>query len=153
MGCARVAPLASIRSGVVPSTIGEELIATLLHELGTTQERACEASRWIVVPEFRGELGSRIVAASWAVARWLSMKVAFVMAGTRQKQDLVLVRLGARPVNAVPPVRSAVFDDELRLLYFDVLRPCEVMRRQMDEAAVALNLVGCMTRSPMDESK
>ena len=57
------------------------------------------------------------------MARWLCMEVAFVMAGTRQKQDLALTRMGARPLNAVPFVRSEVFDDELRLMYFDVLRP------------------------------
>jgi hypothetical protein len=148
VGCARVARLASIRSGVVSSAIGEERITTLLRELGTTREQACEASRWVVAPEFRGELGRRIVAASGAVARWLSMEVAFVMAGTHQKQDLALARMGARPVNAVPLVRSEVFDDELRLMYFDVLRPCQFMCRQMDEAEVALNLVSCTTRSP-----
>jgi hypothetical protein len=120
--------------------IGEERLASILWDLGVTRERACEASRWVVVPEFRGELGPRIVAASWAVARWLSMDVAFVMAGTRQRQDLVLIRMGARPVRAVPLVRSEIFDDELRLLYFDVLQPRPIMRLQMDEAATALHL-------------
>jgi Acetyltransferase (GNAT) domain len=142
VGCARVAPLANIRCGLVSSAIGEERVITLLRELGTTRERACEASRWVVVPEFRGELGPRIVAASWAVARWLDMDVAFVMAGTRQKQDMALARMGARPVNAVPLLRSEVFDDELRLLYFDVLRPSEVVRLQIDEATAALDLLG-----------
>jgi hypothetical protein len=152
VGCARVALLAGIRSGVVSCAIGEERITTLLRELGTTRERACEASRWVVVPEFRGELGPRIVAASWAVARWLCMEVAFVMAGTRQKQDLALTRMGARPLNAVPFVRSEVFDEELRLMYFDVLRPPQFMRRHIDEAAEALNLFGSMTRSPSNHA-
>ena len=69
------------------------------------------------------------------------------MAGTRQKQDLALTRMGARPLNAVPFVRSEVFDDDLRLMYFDVLRPPQFMRRHIDEAAEALNLFGFMTRS------
>ena len=153
VGCARLVPLASIQSGVVSSAIGEELITTLLHELGTTRERVCEASRWVVVPEFRGELGSRMVAASWAVARWLSMEIAFVMAGTRQKQDLALARMGARPVTAVPLLGSEVFDDELRLLYFDVSHPAESMRKRMDEEAAALDLAGCVTRPSLHQGE
>jgi hypothetical protein len=68
------------------------------------------------------------------------MDIAFVMAGTRQKQDLALIRMGARPVSDIPLVRSEVFDDELRLLCFDVPQPSQSMRNQMDEAADALHL-------------
>jgi hypothetical protein len=68
------------------------------------------------------------------------MDVGLVMAGTRQKQDLALIRMGARPVSGVPLVSCELFDDDLRLLYFDVQRPPHFMWRSIDQAATALNL-------------
>jgi hypothetical protein len=140
VGCVRVAPLTRIDSSVVSSAIGEERLATVLRDLGTTRERTGESSRWIVRQEFRGALGPRLVAASWAIARWLPMDVGLVMAGTRQKQDMALIRMGARPLNDVPLVPCELLDDDLRLLYFDVARPPHFMRRRINEAATALDL-------------
>jgi hypothetical protein len=140
VGCARVAPLASVHHGVVSSSIGEARLASLLQSKKVNANRVCEASRWAVLPEFRGELGARLVAATWAVARWLFMEMAFVMAGTRRKQDVALVRMGAQPITEFPLVSSQLFNDELRLLCFDVLHPPESMRRHIDEAAAAMHL-------------
>jgi hypothetical protein len=139
VGCARIVLLKDIESAAVSSTIGELWFRDILRDLGTTRERACEASRWTVVPECRGELGRRLVVTSWAVARWLDVEVAFVLAGTRQKQDLALIRMGARAIHGLPLFPSDIFDDELRLLYFDVLHPSQSMLRQMFEAAALLN--------------
>src|SRR5215475_10245968 len=61
VGCARLLPLAKVRSSVIASAIGSERFSSILKELGTTRENAAEASRWIVVPEFRGKVGPRIV--------------------------------------------------------------------------------------------
>jgi hypothetical protein len=132
--------LANVQSCVIGSTIGAKRFHRILRDLGTTRERACEAARWIVVPECRGRVGARIVAASWAVARWLSVDIAFVLAGTRQKQDLALIRLGARAIAGLPLFPSQIFDDDLRLLYFDVLHPSGWMGKQMLGTAVALRL-------------
>lgn len=140
VGCARLVPLAKVRSGVISSAIGFERFSGILRELGATRENTAEASRWIVVPEFRGGMGPRIVAAAWAVSRWLSLEFVFVMAGTRQRQDLALIRMGAQALSDVGLVRSGVFDDELRLLYFDVQRPRPFMCSHIDQAAVALHL-------------
>jgi hypothetical protein len=137
-----------VELGFLSFTIGIERFDRILRDLGTTQEHACEAGRWAVVQEWRGGLGPRIVAASWAVARWLGFDVAFVLACTCEKQDLALIRLGARPIRGLPLFPSRISDDTLRLLYFDVSHPEESMRRQIDEAAEALNLTGCTTRSP-----
>jgi hypothetical protein len=68
------------------------------------------------------------------------MDIAFVMAITQQKQDLALIRMGARPVSGFPPVRSPITNDELRLLCFNVPQPSQAMRQHMDEAATALHL-------------
>jgi hypothetical protein len=140
VGCARVVNSPNVDSSVIWSTMGTKRFQEILRDIGTTRERTCEASRWVVVPECRGRLGARIAAASWTVARWLSVEIAFVLAGTRQKQDLALIRLGARPIAGLPLFASEVFDDDLRLLYFDVLHPSEWMGRQMLETAAALRL-------------
>jgi hypothetical protein len=152
VGYARVMPL-EVPLGFISSIIGIERFEHILRDLGTTQEHACEAARWAVVPEWRGGLGHRIVAASWAVARWLGFDVAFVLACTCEKQDLALIRFGARPITGLALFPSRISDDELRLLYFDVSHPAESMHRQMDEVAAALNLVGCMTRPPRYEGE
>jgi Acetyltransferase (GNAT) domain len=141
-GCARVALLTDIQSGPIASVIGAQRFDRILWDLATTRERACEASRWIVTPDCRGRLGPQIVAASWALARWLSVEIAFVLAGTRDKQDVALVRMGARAISGLPVFPATLFDDELRLLYFNVMHPSEPMQRQMNEAAAALNLEG-----------
>jgi hypothetical protein len=125
---------------MVSSSLGEARLESLLRDMRTTREHACEASRWAVLPEFRGDLGPRLVAATWAVGRWLSMEIGFVMAITQQKQDLALIRMGGRPVTGFPPVRSPITDDELRLLCFNVPQPPPSMRQHMDEAAAALQL-------------
>jgi hypothetical protein len=65
------------------------------------------------------------------------MDFGFVMASMHQKQDLALIRMGARPVSGLPPVRSPITDDELRLLCFNVPQPPPSMRQHMDEAAAA----------------
>jgi hypothetical protein len=134
-----VVPLRDVDCSSVSSIVGEKRFEGLLRDLGTTREQTCECSRWIVVPEHRGELGRQIVAAAWAVCRRLSAKFAFVLAGTHQKQDLALIRMGARAVPVLPLFPSKAFDDDLRLLYFDVIHPPSAMERRIIEAEALLN--------------
>jgi hypothetical protein len=140
VGCARVLPLKDVTSCSISATIGDQRFQRILQTLETAWERTCEASRWVVVPECRGELGPRLVAASWAVAHWLGIEFAFVLAGTRQKQDLALIRMGARAIRGFPLFHSSVWDDELRLLYFDVLHPPRSIQKQMIVASALLNV-------------
>jgi hypothetical protein len=139
VGCARVVLLREAQSSIVSSIVSEKRFERLLGDLGTTREQTCECSRWIVAPEHRGELGRRIVAATWAVCHRLSAQVAFVLAGTHQKQDLALIRMGARAVPALPLFPSKAFDDDLRLLYFDVIHPPPAMERRIIEAEALSN--------------
>ena len=104
------------------------------------RERTGEASRWLVAPEYRGKLGPRVVATTWAVAQWLNIEIGFVVAGTRQKQDVALMRMGAQAVPGLPLFPSETFDDDLHLLYFDVFHPSESMGKRMQEAATDLGL-------------
>jgi len=145
VGCARILPLAVGHPTTASSVLGEDRFNEILSTMGVTRDRACEASRWLVVPECRKGLGPGIVAASWAVARWLSAKTSFVLAGTRQKQDRALTRLGARAVDGLPLLRSEIFDDDLRLLYFDVATPSPWMEKQIAELTGALKLDASQT--------
>jgi hypothetical protein len=145
VGCSRVMPLGDSGMSTIENAVGEQQFQNILRDLGTTRERTYEASRWTVVPECRGELGPRMVAASWVVARWLDAEVALVLAGTRQKQDLALVRMGAHPVRGLPLLVSEVFDDELRILYFDVPHPPQAMLRSMAEVSHLLRPVETRT--------
>ena len=60
---------------------------------------------------------------------------------------MALIGMGARPVPDIPLISSSTFDDELRLLYFDVFRPSEQICCKMDEAAIALKLQASMDQS------
>jgi Acetyltransferase (GNAT) domain len=144
-GCSRVIRLSECSQGAVESALGRQGFSDLLSQLGARRERTCEASRWMVAPEYRRRgLGFYIVAASWAAARWLGLETAFVMAGTRDRQASALVKMGAQPVPGAPLLHSRRLDDDLRLLYFDVLHPSECMRRWTAEAMAVLGLE-CLT--------
>jgi len=140
VGCARVTPLKGGRPCAIATAVGEETFDSVLSEIGTGHEQSCETSRWVVAPEYRNGLGFLIVAASAAVLRWTSRKIALVLAGTRQKQDRALIRAGARPIEGLTLFPSEIFDDELRLLYFH--RDCLSKRvaRHIDEMATAMKL-------------
>ena len=140
VGYARIVPFCGSMPGFISSSIGVEKLYSILHTLNTDEAHACEASRWVVVPEFRGRLGSWMVAASWAIARWLCYDIALVLACTCQKQDLALIRMGARAIDGLPLFPSRISDDLVRLLYFDVRNPASFMRAKIAEAARALHL-------------
>ena len=141
VGCSRVMPLAGSPVSMMESWFGTEPFERLIAEIGTTRDHICEASRWIVTPEFRGRgLGFHVVAASWAVARWLGMQTAFVSAGTRERQDRALIKMGAHPVMDLPLTHSSLFNDELRVLYFDVLKPADAMIHWIDRMTTMLGL-------------
>jgi hypothetical protein len=140
VGYARIVPFSGLSSGFITLSIGGEKLHAILRTLKTDEAHACEASRWAVVPEFRGRLGSWIVAASWAIAYWLSYHIALVLACTCQKQDLALIRLGAQAIEGLPLFASSISDDRCRLLYFDVRNPSRFMQAKIAEAARALDL-------------
>jgi hypothetical protein len=140
IGCSRIVPLTNGQPSTVGATVGEERFAQIVSALGTARERTCEASRWVVVPEHRNGLGPRIVVASWTVARLLGFDIAFVLAGTREGQDRALMRMGARPVENLGTFSSDAFDDDLRLLFFDVPHPSDFMEHHMRDMMKVLKL-------------
>jgi GNAT superfamily N-acetyltransferase len=141
VGCTRVTPLSPGVRGVVESIWGEARFRCILAEIGEPAETTAEASRWMVVPELRGHgLGFHLIAASWAVARWLGVRTVVAAAGSRDSQDRTLVKLGARSVDAVPLIPSDEFDDELHILHFDIQNPSLAMVRWVDRMTTALGL-------------
>src|SRR5579862_3096050 len=76
-GYARIIP-SILPEGWIGSVLGKDLTDRILREFGADRARCFEASRWVVTPEHRGPLGPLIVAASWAVARWLKLDFGFV---------------------------------------------------------------------------
>jgi hypothetical protein len=84
------------------------------------------------------------------------MAIVFVVAGTRDHQDIALMRMGARPVNGIQTVSSELFDDDLRLLYFDMIRPTSSTQHRMRSAAAILNLADghpCKSEAPATSVK
>jgi hypothetical protein len=141
VGCTRVTPLSPGVRGVVESILGEERFRSILSKIGEAAETTSEASRWMVVPELRGHgLGFHLIAASWAVARWLCVRTVVAAAGSRDSQDRMLIKLGAHSVDAVPLVPSEEFDDELHVLHFDIQNPSLAMVRWVDRMTTALGL-------------
>lgn len=139
-GCARVTPLTHGTRGVVEHTLGTDGFERMLATIGASRGITSEASRWIVAPEFRGgSLAFHLVAASWAVGQWVGAKIGFVAAGTRNRQDTMLMKMGARSTN-LPLVRSEEFDDELHVLHFDVQHPSDSMICWIEHMNTALGL-------------
>ena len=152
VACARILHPIPASSTVVSST-GPDHVGNLLHRRNVMPDDACEASRWVVEPDFRKlGLGLHVVAASWAVAQWLGVKLAFVMAGTRDRQDRMLMRMGAHAVDDLAAVRSELYDDDLRLLYFDVAHPTSTMIGLINASTRALSLECLLDRNVCQET-
>jgi hypothetical protein len=139
IGCARLLP-SILPDSWLDSVLGRRRLDTILRNLGVNRSQACEGSRWAVAPEGRGTLGPVIVAATWAVARWLRCSVGLVLACTCRNQDVALIRMGGHPVPGVPLMRSPVSEDYLRLIYFDAMNSPETMRKHLDRAAALLGI-------------
>jgi len=125
---------------MIASAIGNERFDGVLRTFETRHNRACEGARWIVLPEYRGKLGRRLVAATWAVSLWLGLDSVYVLSGTREHQDVALARLGAHAVEGIPLCSAPRFDDDLRLMRFNVGTPPRALAAGIDDASGALNL-------------
>jgi hypothetical protein len=86
-----------------------------------------EIGRWVVDPEYGATnrdfgLCIQLAAASGALARAIGQAsgtldgVAICAAGTRDRQDAVLTRMGMAPVAGLEPIRSREYNDDVRIL-------------------------------------
>ena len=141
VACARVSLVGADKSGMMTTFLGKEAFEQVLNRIGTTWTETCEASRWMVSPEYRNlGLGPRVVAAAWALAKSLGLRTAFVLAGTRHGQDRQLCRMGAQPVPGFPVFPAGHIADDIRLLKFDIAIPAEVTRKKIERARMPIPL-------------
>jgi GNAT superfamily N-acetyltransferase len=123
IGCIRLVPLAAHPTTTERLT-GTAALDDSLREIGAHRSEAVEVGRWIVHPAWRGSsLGSRLVAAVWALCVRLDAKVALATVGTRDRQDVLLRRAGLRPIPGLPTVESAEYSDRLIFMYAITARP------------------------------
>ena len=87
-------------------------------------------------------IGVQLAAGAGALALALANKsedatgVAIFSAGSRDKQYLMLSRLGLRPVSGIEPLASAEYDDVIRVMYCTSTQELQLrFQRMMDAMA------------------
>lgn len=129
VGCVRLYPL---RTGEPPGLaerfLDERHFSEVLRALGTPRTSIAEIGRWTVDPDYRARsrdlgLGLRLTAAAAALARMLQTAsgcldgLVICAAGTTDRQDAMLERVGLTPVPGIGRLTCVDYDDDIRLLY------------------------------------
>jgi len=126
VGCVRVYPLVSNGfSCVTEQILGEKTFSELLHKVGAQRTETVEIGRWIVHPAYRasGRPAVQLAAASAALAITLGngsvfqRKIIVCSAGTGDRQDLMLARIGLSAARAVEAITCDDFKDNVRVMY------------------------------------
>jgi N-acyl-L-homoserine lactone synthetase len=126
VGCVRVYPL--VLNGlpcVTEKILGQKTFSEMLHKLGAKRTETVEIGRWIVDPAYRasGRPGVQLAAASAALAITLGngsvfqRKIIVCSAGTGDRQDLMLARIGLSAARAVEAITCDDFKDNVRVMY------------------------------------
>jgi hypothetical protein len=161
VGCVRVYAVAGEGPQCLTETlIGEEQFSQMLRRLGKRRSNTIEIGRWVVDPTFRiasslaPGVGAQLAAGAGALAFALvnqsedSNGVAISSAGSRDKQYLMLSRLGLRPVSGVEPIASTDYDDVIRVMYcISTLDLQPRFRRMMDVMAETIGVDQIFARS------
>lgn len=112
---------------VTERILGERTFSHMLQTLGAQRTGIVEIGRWIVDPEYRvtrGDFGLSIqlVAASGALAKALGEAsddlrgLVICAAGTEDRQDILLTRLGMVPVSGIGSTYCEDYKDNVRIL-------------------------------------
>jgi N-acyl-L-homoserine lactone synthetase len=126
VGCVRVYPL--VLNGlpcVTEKILGQKTFSEMLHKLGTKRTETVEIGRWIVDPAYRasGRPGVQLAAASAALAITLGngsvfqRRIIVCSAGTGDRQDLMLARIGLSAARVAEAIRCDDFKDNVRVMY------------------------------------
>jgi Acetyltransferase (GNAT) domain len=154
VGCVRVY---SLTAGGPPCLtemlLGEKQFSQMLHGMGKHRDNTIEIGRWVVDPALRISrnlapgIAVQLAAGAGALAFALVDKseyvdgIAIFSAGSQDKQDLMLSRLGLRPVSGIEPVPSAEYDDVIRVMYCTNAQQLQSrFRRMMDVMAETIGL-------------
>ena len=109
------------RLDVVGNAFGRDAVRRALRSIGIDPAACAEASRLFLHPDYRdGHNARRLLAAVWALAAATGADAVVAAAGTAGHQYRLFASLGARAVPGIGTVRSDVFGDELRLVWFAV---------------------------------
>jgi hypothetical protein len=140
-GCARLLKFADARTHWTHSLLGNGTLDRILADFGSSTELAGESGRWIVDPEHRcGQVGPYLMAGVYAVGRWLGLKTILGWSGTHQKQDKAFSSMGWQPVAGFALFPAPQFEDELRLMYFDLAHMRRVESQRSTVMAQLLDL-------------
>jgi hypothetical protein len=154
VGCVRVYPLAwGGPQCLTERLLGEEQFSEMLSRLGKHRDNTIEIGRWVVDPALRAQgslapgIGVQLAAGAGALALALASQsedvngVAIFSAGSRDKQCLMLSRLGLRPVSGIEPLASTEYDDVIRVMYCTSTQELQVrFQRMMDAMAKTIGL-------------
>ncbi|WP_296709599.1 GNAT family N-acyltransferase [Rhodoblastus sp.] len=128
VGCVRLYHLD--RDGpacLTEKSLGAEMFSQMLRTLGARQDEIVEIGRWVVDPEYRAKnrdfgLSVQLAAASAVVADAIGKAsraehgFAICAAGTKDRQDRMLTRLGMAPIAGIGPVYCEKYRDTISVL-------------------------------------
>jgi len=161
VGCVRVYPLAGDGPSCLTETLlGDEQFSQMLRRIGRDRDNVIEIGRWVVDPTFRiprslaPGIALQLAAGAGALAFALVNQsedangAAIFSAGSRDKQYLILSRLGLRPISGIEPVASAEYDDVIRVMHCTNTHELQSrFRRLMDAMAETINLEQVLAKS------
>ncbi len=141
VGCCRAVPLSCSKPCVAESLMGRPRLEELVLSIGGRFEPTVEVSRCLVVPDYRTTVvATRLILGMWAVVRWLGARHALGMAGTRDGQDQMLLRMGGRAAPGLDPIPSQRFGQSIVAVWFDLSCPPARFAPLIDEIAISLRL-------------
>jgi N-acyl-L-homoserine lactone synthetase len=124
VGCVRTVPIAEGVVGITECLLGQKQFAEMLTSLDMDRRDVVESSRWTVDPFFRASrIGVLLAAGGVAVARALGFKLLLCSVGTRNKQDIILSRLGVRRVAGLSLIPVPEFNDDLCVMQIQPHHP------------------------------
>jgi hypothetical protein len=151
VGCSRVYHLVTGPSCLAEMLLGERLFATMLRGHGVKRWDAVEIGRWIVHPAYRsgGRPAVRLAAGAAALALRLGdgsvaeHGIVVCAVGTRDRQDLMLRRIGLINAADLESIECERYRDRLQVLYCTDPRKLDRrFRLLMDQMAEILGLAG-----------
>ena len=161
VGCVRVYPLAGGGPPCLTETLlGEEQFSEMLRRLCKHRANTIEIGRWVVDPALRAQgslapgIGVQLAAGAGALAFALVNQsedvngVAIFSAGSRDKQYLMLSRLGLRPVSGVETITSAEYDDVIQVMYCTSTQELQSRFRSMMDAMAETIGIGSESVGP-----
>jgi hypothetical protein len=143
VGGVRVTPLMAPSSSFLGRLVGPAPFQQSLDAMGLHRNECVEAGRWIVSPSARGgRLGRMLLISLWVVGRFVGARCLFGAVGVRDGQVKMLARCGGQTAPCLTPVSVEEYDDELSVMYFDLLHPPPDVAAQLPTMERLLNISG-----------